>query len=298
MRYISVMVALAAIGMLQTAVNHPAPIESNERATGPKAPFPPIPNKSLPIGSGVLTGREIRDPDLARLVNPRPDLLPSRDSKEFLAGVTRGRAEADEEIHSNRATRWNSGMFISIDMIDRETGLYHSGFGCVVDDEILGRVEGHNARIAEYIRDHGLPKNSFKPWEKELFGLKEYFEGRSRTDKPIRMTVDGPPARSPDGQFVVRLVERPFKYPGKRPTDDWLTKISPCLVVNDLDDEANRIYFPREDAELYWGPKGSWFAVLRSRSRRGNGMDYFAIDLRGMRCIREESGAPPLGPRS
>jgi hypothetical protein len=186
-------------------------------------------------------------------------------------------------------------MVINLDPIDRETGLYHVGFGCVIDDEIIGRVEGHNARIAEYVRDHGPPKNSFKPWEKELFELKEYFEGRSRTEKPIRITVGGPEARSPDGRFVFKLVKRPFKYPapptasGEFPKGE-VTEIFPCLLVGDLDDEASRIYFPREDAELFWGPKGSWFAVLRCRNRQGHGMDYIAIDLHGLRTIREEFG--------
>jgi hypothetical protein len=132
-----------------------------------------------------------------------------------------------------------------------------------------------------------------------LFGLKKYFETRSRTEKPIRMTVGGPEARSPDGQFVVKLVKRPFKFPpelfkppfepaASGPPEGEVIKILPCILVGGLDDEAHRIYFSREDAELVWGPKGSWFAVLRYRSREGDAMEYKTFDLRGARPIRDE----------
>jgi hypothetical protein len=39
-----------------------------------------------------------------------------------------------------------------------------------------------------------------------------------------------------------------------------------------------------------WNDHGSWFAVLRGRSRMGDYSDYMALDLRGIRPIRVESG--------
>jgi hypothetical protein len=178
-----------------------------------------------------------------------------------------------------------------LESLDRQTGLYFSSFGCVIDDEIVGRVEGHNARIAEYIRGHGPPKNSFKPWEKELFGLKEYFESRCRLEQPIRLIVDGPSVVSPDREFAVKLVKRPDR------TSDGLPTESTWIVVGDQEIESNRTALGMTDAELFWGPKGSWFAVLRGSSKASENNEYMALDLRGVRRIRRES-AESRAPRS
>jgi hypothetical protein len=257
-----------------------------------------LPNDPLPTSSDRYRSRE----DLARAGNP----------KEYDAAVVRGRAEADEQIKSNQAELWDYGTIIRLDNIDRETGLFYTGFGCVVDDQIIGRVEGHNARIEEYIRSHGLPKNSLKPWEKELFGLKEYFENRKLSEKPIRLMVGAPEARSPDGNHVVRLVKVPEKVPPPRkdselrvPPDprvdeaarillekDYITVQTPYFAVGDPGDKANLMYcFWRDiEPELVWGPKGSWFAVIKGRMTKDGPADYEAIDLRVKRRIREESG--------
>ncbi len=125
------------------------------------------------------------DPELSRPVKIRPDLvadsIPITDLKKHAEGVAKGRAKAEEDLNSNKASIVSYGMS-AFDTLDRETGLYRWSFGCVIDDEIEGHVEGYNARVSEFIRDHGLPKNSFKPWEKELFGLADYFEKRSRRE--------------------------------------------------------------------------------------------------------------------
>jgi hypothetical protein len=207
------------------------------------------------------------------------------------AAVAKGRAEADAELNSGKASIWVYGHIpieqLFFEHLDRETGLYHSGFGCVVDGEIIGRVEGHNARIAEHIRKHGPPKNSFKPWEKELFGLKEYFESRCRTGAPTRLTVGGPAAISPDKGYTVKLVKRPDKTLEGQPTE------STWIVVGDQDIESRRTSLWMKDAELFWGPKASWFAVLRGASRTDDGQDYMALDVREARTIRVEFGAKP-----
>ena len=63
---------------------------------------------------------------------------------------------------------------------------------CVIRTSDSEWVKGHNDHIAQYIRWHGLPTNTFKPWERELFDLYRYFEVRSRTNVPTRLLADGP----------------------------------------------------------------------------------------------------------
>jgi hypothetical protein len=200
--------------------------------------------------------------------------------------IAKGRAEAEAELESGEATIWTYGLNMSpfIERLDRETGLYYSSFGCVADAELVARVRGHNARVAEYVCDHGPPKNSLKPWEKELFGLKEYFESRCRTGAPTRLTVGGPAAVSPDTGYAVKLVKRPDKTLEGKPTE------STWIVVGDQDIESKRTGLWMKDAELVWGPKGSWFAVLRGARRTHGGQDYMALDLRRVRTIRLEFG--------
>ncbi len=174
-------------------------------------------------------------------------------------------------------------MKLFFECIDRETGLYFSSFGCVIDDGIIGQVEGHNAKIMEYIRVHGSPRNSFKPWEKQLFGLKDYFENRCLSEKPIRMTVGDPAVPSPGGEFAVKLVNRPDMNNGRHVESLWIT-------VGDKDIGSQRTALLLKDAEMIWGPKGSWFSVVRGKSLTGDHMDYMALDLRDVRTIRLEIG--------
>jgi hypothetical protein len=207
-------------------------------------------------------------------------------TRESPAAVAKGRAEADAELKSGEASVWTCGLDLKLffEPLDRETGLFYSSFGCVVDNELVGRIKGHNARIAEYVRDHGPPKNSLKPWEKELFGLKEYFDSRCRTGAPTRLTVGGPAAVSPDTGYAVRLVKRPDKTLDGKPTE------STWIVVGDQDIDSKRTSLWMKDAELFWGPKGSWFAVLRGASKTHDGQDHMALDLRRVRTIRVEFG--------
>ncbi len=208
-----------------------------------------------------------------------------QDATKYAVAVANGRAEAARELRRGEATIWTYGLNMKLffEYIDRETGLYFSSFGCVIDDGIIGQVEGHNAKIMEYIRVHGPPRNSFKPWEKQLFGLKDYFENRCLSEKPIRMTVGGPAVSSPGGEYVVRLVNKP-KVKDRRPVESlW-------IVVGDKDIEPQRTPLWPKDAEMIWGPKGSWFAVIRGKSLTGDGMDCMALDLRGVRTIRLENG--------
>ena len=223
----------------------------------------------------VAAGQEVGDPT-AKV-----------ETEQYAAAVNRGRAEADAELKSDKASIWTYGHLppeFFRESLDRETGLYTSSFGCVVDCEILGRVAGHNARIAEYVRDHGPPQNSFKPWERELYGLKDYFETRCRTEKPIRLNVGGSPVISSNGEYAIKLVKHPDR------TFEGLPTESTWIVIGEQDVKSRRTSLWMKDAEFFWGPKHSWFAVLRGHDRTADKMDYMALDLRHVRSIRLEFG--------
>jgi hypothetical protein len=275
MRFLTILATFAALTTAQTPDKPPAPKDSKAPATPSTPTVPADPDSQDPFGQ----------------VDP----------KVHAAAVAKGRAEAEEELKENKARIWTFGLNHSllVEHLDRESGLYYSSFGCVIDDDIVGRVKGHNARIAESIRDNGVPKNSFKPWDKELFGLAQYFEIRSRTEKPVRLTMNGPSARSPDGKFVVKLVKHDLLHELSEPPaangeppakPDETIKPTPFLLVGEQDVQANWIWFFGEEPELVWGPKDSWFAVLRVKSRTGDVPDFVAVDLRGKREIRHEFG--------
>jgi len=214
------------------------------------------------------------------------DWTAQRETQQYAADVAKGRAEAETELDLGEATIWTSGLNVGTDfeLLDRETGLCFRSFGCVVDDELAGRMEGHNKRIAEYVRGHGLPKYSFKPWEKELFGLKKYFEGRCRTQKPARLTAGGPAVVSPDGEYTVKLVTRlEHGSEGLKAKSTW-------IVVGEQEVELFTTWLSMSDADFFWGPKGSGFAVLRSHNEVGALRDYMALDLRRVRISRSERG--------
>ncbi len=222
------------------------------------------------------------------LVGQEADLhIKSKNATNHSIAVANGRAEAARELRRGKAMIWTYGlnMKLFLESIDRETGLYFSSFGCVIDDEIIGQIEGHNAKIMEYIRVHGPPKNSLKPWEKQLFALKDYFEKRCLTEKPVRLTIGGPAVSSPGGEYVVRLVNRPDVKNG-RPVDSlW-------IIVGEKDIESQRTPLWSKDAEL-WG--------LRGQTRGAPGSDGVSIAIEtppdpNAQGPIQESGDPVRGP--
>ncbi len=121
--------------------------------------------------------------------------------------------EAERELWRGDASIYCGGYrshFSDFCNLDLETGLpYRDVYSCVVQAGDLERVKGHNDRIEQYIRWHGLPTNSLKPWEKQLFHLKHYFDVRTQNVKPIRLLTGGKAAVSPDGRKTFRLVDLP-----------------------------------------------------------------------------------------
>jgi hypothetical protein len=167
-------------------------------------------------------------------------------------------------------------------LIDADTGLPVSGgAGCVShvgDDE---RRKGHNDHVAQYIRWHGLPKNTLKPWEKELFNLKRDFDERSRRVSPARLLPDGPAVLSPSGRNSVRLVEG---VKGAQSPDCFRQAV---IAAGNVVLHNWFAHFEKGDSDVLWGPEGSPFVVIRSVSE--NKEHYVAYDLRTGRHLRDET---------
>jgi hypothetical protein len=192
--------------------------------------------------------------------------------------------DAELELWRGEATIYEVGGFVIGDTcnFDLDTGLpIRWGSGCLIRTGDSERVKGHNDHIAQYVRWHGLPKNTLKPWAQELFNLYRYFEIRSRTDVPWRLHADGPAVVSPDRRNSVRLVSgvKDDGSPG-----DWRSVIITAgnVVLNE-----GPIRPGKADSDLLWGPEESRFAVIRSVY--GETEHYVAFDLRTGRPLRDES---------
>jgi hypothetical protein len=80
--------------------------------------------------------------------------------------------EAESELWRGEATIYRLGEPIvgGICNINPDMGLpVRVRSGCMTRAGDSEWVKGHNDHIAQYIRWHGLPTNTFKPWERELF---------------------------------------------------------------------------------------------------------------------------------
>jgi hypothetical protein len=202
-------------------------------------------------------------------------------TEEYRSAYQQGRDEADKEVSNGVATLYSFGLRLSLDFVDRETGLPIDAIaGCVVDDSILGRALGHNERIREHIKAHGLPANSFKPWEKQLFGLKEYV-GVQEKVKPIELVLGGPTVKSPDGKYAIRPVH------GHLPNRDGRTRDCLAIIISVDGVSLKELLMIHPDkVSLVWGPPASRFAVVYVRDPEYE--EYAAIDLQRGRFLREE----------
>jgi hypothetical protein len=193
-----------------------------------------------------------------------------------------GVAEADEELNAGTATLYCYGKaHRPFEKLDRETGLpYKRIAACVMNDEIKGRRAGHDARIREYIQKRGLPSNSFKRWERELFDLRGYYQGRVKTETPCPLTRSGRAVKSPDRKYKIRLVKTKLQI------DDYPVVDGVCVVVSvgSVDHEALGVLYDG-DIDFFWGPKESGFAVMRVREEGETPM-FMALDLKRGEWLR------------
>jgi hypothetical protein len=203
---------------------------------------------------------------------------------EYLAAYGKGREEADQELKAGRATIYASGQMNLFEHVDRETGLpYKVIAGCGVDGSSEGREAGHNDRIHAYTGQRGLPPNSFKRWDRELFDLNGHFEFRCRDNSPLRLTRRGPAAKSLDGRHEIRILERQYEK------DDGTRAEGLAVAIFGAGDGTRRLIpltWNPGQVELVWGPEGSRFAIVRGEE--GRFISYIAVDLMRGESLREE----------
>ena len=187
--------------------------------------------------------------------------------------------EAERELWRGEAKLYASAGLRKGDLcnIDQDTGLPLDHPGCMGDVSYDEWMAGHNDHIAQYIRRHGLPKNTFKPWEKDLFNLARFFDDRSRIDVPKRLVAGGPALVSLNGRNGVRLVPNPM-------TTEMRTVV---ITAGDVVLCDSNIQIGTGDSDLLWGPDGSRFVVIRSITEEGE--LYAAYDLGTGRHLRDES---------
>ena len=198
------------------------------------------------------------------------------------SGYRIGVAEAEQQLDARQATIYVYGLRDLGEFLDRRTGLPLQPIaGCVVDNTILGRANGHNERIKESILKKGLPSNSFKKWEKELFDLKGYYGERIRKEKPFRLTASGPPTKSPDGTYTLYL-DKTQREDRNGTVSDHLS----LLIMRAGNERQRYELFHQGDVDCIWGPEGAAFAVIRIKTRPGATLR--ALDVSRGKLLREE----------
>jgi hypothetical protein len=209
---------------------------------------------------------------------------------DYDAGYRTGVSAADKELKEGLARLYTYGLRDEgVGLLDRKTGLPLKVIaGCAVDREIEGRAAGHNARVREYIADRGLPSNSFKRWEKQLFDLKGYYEERARTEKPHRLTPGDLAAECPDGIHALRVEKVQH-----REEDGALSVRSSVIISVGPVDHKALDHWIEGDMDLFWGPKGSGFAVIRCVEKQTR--SFMALDLRRGKLLRWEYVSGPAG---
>ncbi len=219
--------------------------------------------------------------DDGKAFDPRAEM---KTTEEYHAAYRKGRAEADRELEQGRATIYTYGLRRDGENLDRKTGLPCQAIaGCVVGSTSRGRADGHNARIEEHIKAHGLPANSFKRWEKELLDLKGYIAVRLKAGPAVPLKVDGPAAKSPDGKHSVRAAKVTDKWLDGKPYDHVV------LIVDEgrTSERPVALIGLKDEPRLLWGLEGSGFAVVLYQSVLGERAE--AIDLNRAWWLRTET---------
>jgi hypothetical protein len=213
----------------------------------------------------------------------QPDWLPGW--LYYLAGWW----DAERELWQGTATfsefEYEGGLIRdNSSCVELVTGLrVVSRTGCVVRARDRARAQGHNDHIRQYIRWHGLPGNSIKPWERIVFDLKRWFDQQARAQAPTCLVAGGPPAVGPGGSACY-LRPATTRYNGVGFEDRAL-----MVVVSRGAGVA--IEWPigadEPTVDLLWGPSRSGLVVIRSR---GEGREsYTALDLKGCGYLRTET---------
>ena len=205
------------------------------------------------------------------------------ETKAYRDGYKQGVAEAERELKEGHPTLYASGLRLSLENLDKDTGLpFRFIAGCVIDDQIVGREQGHDAKIREHIKLHGLPASSFKRWQKELFALKEYYIARTKTEKPIPLAVGGPECVSVDEKVTVTPVQTPFKK------DDGTIGYMLGIVVAARGKKpvTKSILWATDETDFLWGPAGSRFLVIRCNGQHGE--HYMSLDIERVEWLRWE----------
>jgi hypothetical protein len=153
----------------------------------------------------------------------------------------------------------------------------------------MGRGAGHDERISAYINAHGLPSNSFKKYESDLFDLRGFFDRESKAHQPARLKMGDALLKSPDGRYSIRAVEKAVKRDDSTPA----TELYVVIASDGAPERLLEMFWHESVTELLWGPKGSRFAVVRCKTA-ATPDDYFscfylAVDLERGEFLREES---------
>jgi len=237
----------------------------------------------LAFHQGLLLGQE---PDALGATGRGSIRFPGKTSTAALAlDYKIGAAEADIELNEGTATVYAYGLRDLLEFLNRETGLpYQFVAGCVVNREIEARTAGHNDRIRKYIAERGLPRNSFKRWDKELFDLNGYYKARLGTETAQSLALGRSVVKSDDGKYTMRLVKGSI-----RPDDGSLRDVPSVVVsVEGVDRKPSMNLWGADEAnvDLLWGPKDSGFAIIRFKRKYGT--SFRAVDLHTGKWLREE----------
>jgi hypothetical protein len=137
------------------------------------------PSRAIPMKPHLVCACLPAFPGLT-FAQPAAEGLVATPGGDYGAGYKAGAAEADKDLEEGVVAFYIYGLRRSPEFLDRKTGLPCKVIAaCVVNDTLVGRAAGHNDRINEYIVERGLPSNSFKRWEKELFDDRRSFWPRT-----------------------------------------------------------------------------------------------------------------------
>jgi hypothetical protein len=200
----------------------------------------------------------------------------TRAAPGYKAAYLKARDEADASLRDGRARLFSYGM-LGMSDLDPETGLAEVSIaGCVVGEDILGRAEGNNIRVRDWIKEHGPTPNSLVRWKDELSDLPAFFAAKAKVGAAVQLGIGGPKLTSPDGQYTLRQIASQVKKglpPAVRTVTTVGLEVSERGVVRKLltDDWGDGL------TDLVWGPTGAPFAVVRTRGEGSLGFQILHL---------------------